>query len=262
MTLRLRLPLGLRQPALGQYSTFLHSRHAYSWARNAFFFKTPLPTSGIRRRALWLIPVAGAVGFLLRPQPQNVLPRVLQDDAFIPCNRQAPRPQPIIYSPYEADQSIISRFVLSLRNTIFEPLVTAGRFVHLFCLFLPVILASPMLLVGAPAPELEGDRWGAVWWYDLLVMQMERAGPTFTKVPRSFHHQTDLMNFLCLSSPSGQDLELIFFHLCSVNVWDAFILRENPIPFCIPNEFLRRYSSARWIRYSRKLTKLQSELEQ
>ena len=40
-----------------------------------------------------------------------------------------------------------------------------------------------MLLVGSPAPELQGDRWGAVWWYDLLVLQMERSGPTFIKVP-------------------------------------------------------------------------------
>jgi len=38
-----------------------------------------------------------------------------------------------------------------------------------------------MLLVGAPELRFHGDRWGAVWWYDFLVAQMERAGPTFTK---------------------------------------------------------------------------------
>ena len=183
------LPPGLRQLALGQSSPFLHARRVHGWPRNTFFFKAPLPTPGLGRKSLWLIPIAGGIGFLFRPQPQNVLPRVLRDDAFIPCNRQTPRPQPIIYSPYEADQSLLSRFGSFLRNTVLEPLVTAGRFVYLFCVFFPVILASPMLLVGASAPELQGDRWGAVWWYDLLVMQMERAGPTFTKVRyQSYFH--------------------------------------------------------------------------
>lgn len=39
-----------------------------------------------------------------------------------------------------------------------------------------------MLLVGTPERRLGGDRWGAVWWYNLLVAQMARAGPTFIKV--------------------------------------------------------------------------------
>ena len=195
MALRLsHLPPGLRQLALGQPSPFLHARHAHRLSRNAFFFKAPLPTPGLGRRALWLIPVAGGIGFLFKPQPQSVLPQVLQDDAFIPCNRQTHRPQPIIYSPYEADQSLVSRFGLFLRNAILEPLVTAGRFAYLFCLFFPVILASPMLLVGTPAPELQGDRWGAVWWYDLFVIQMERAGPTFIKVYYQLHFGKLILN--------------------------------------------------------------------
>ena len=186
MALRLsHLPPGLRQLALGQPSLSLHARRTHGWSRNAFFFRTPVPIPGPGRRALWLIPIAGGIGLLLKPQPQSVLPQVLQDDAFIPCNK--PRPQPIIYSPYEADQSLLSRFGGFLRNTVLEPLVTAGRFAYLFCLFFPVILTSPMLLIGRPAPELQGDRWGAVWWYDLLVFQMERAGPAFIKVPDQPH---------------------------------------------------------------------------
>lgn len=180
------LPPGLRQLALGQHSPFVHTRQAHRWSRNAFFFRAQLPTPGLGRRALWLIPVAGGIALLLKPQPQSVLPQVLQDDAFIPCNRQSHRPQPIIYSPYEADQSLLSRFGAFLRNTVLEPFITVGRFTYLFCIFFPVILASPMLLIGRPAPELQGDRWGAVWWYDLLVLQMEKAGPTFIKVPDNY----------------------------------------------------------------------------
>jgi aarF domain-containing kinase len=52
----------------------------------------------------------------------------------------------------------------------------------LFILFLPVIISSPMLLIGVPEKRLKGDRWGALWWYELLVGKMESAGPTFIKV--------------------------------------------------------------------------------
>jgi aarF domain-containing kinase len=60
--------------------------------------------------------------------------------------------------------------------------VTVGRFLYLFYLFAPVIITVPMLIVGRSNDELQGDGWGAVWWYDLLVLRMERAGPTFIKV--------------------------------------------------------------------------------
>jgi aarF domain-containing kinase len=62
---------------------------------------------------------------------------------------------------------------------------TATRFIHLTVLFVPVIVMMPMLLVGAPEAKLQGDRWGAVWWYGLLVARMEAAGPTFIKVRSS-----------------------------------------------------------------------------
>lgn len=69
-----------------------------------------------------------------------------------------------------------------LHDKIWEPILTAKRFVYLFFLFMPVILTSPILLVGKPEKRLRGDRWGAVWWYGYLVSKMEAAGPTFIKV--------------------------------------------------------------------------------
>lgn len=41
-----------------------------------------------------------------------------------------------------------------------------------------------MLLVGS---SQENDRWGAVWWYNYFVAQMDRAGPTFIKVRNIAH---------------------------------------------------------------------------
>ncbi|KAH9944240.1 ABC1-domain-containing protein [Epithele typhae] len=70
--------------------------------------------------------------------------------------------------------------------------MTAQRFVYLCCIFIPVLLAAPMLLVGPPEPSLRGDRWGAVWWYGFLTSQMQRAGPTFTKLAQWAASRADL----------------------------------------------------------------------
>ncbi|PWY97205.1 ABC1-domain-containing protein [Testicularia cyperi] len=86
---------------------------------------------------------------------------------------------------------------------IIEPFGTGRRFVYLVILFLPVILTSPMLLVGSRREkgrrrgrkvrkDEEGDRWGAIWWYGFLVKQMERAGPTFIKLAQWAGSRQDL----------------------------------------------------------------------
>jgi hypothetical protein len=102
------LPPGLRQLALGQHSPFMlvtHTDGPGTPFSSRLHCPHPVSDAGPSGSSRLL---AGRL--LFKPQPQSVLPQVLQDDAFIPCNRQAPRPQPIIYSPYEADQSLLSRF--------------------------------------------------------------------------------------------------------------------------------------------------------
>lgn len=69
-----------------------------------------------------------------------------------------------------------------LRKKIFSPLRTGLRFLHLVFIFSPVMLACPMLFIGTPEGRHGGERWGAIWWYDLLTQSMQRAGPTFIKV--------------------------------------------------------------------------------
>lgn len=49
-----------------------------------------------------------------------------------------------------------------------------------------------MLLVGKPTKKDKGDRWGAIWWYDFLVHQMESAGPTFIKLAQWAGSRADL----------------------------------------------------------------------
>ncbi|PSS05440.1 hypothetical protein PHLCEN_2v3820 [Hermanssonia centrifuga] len=106
--------------------------------------------------------------------------------------------EPTINSPAELDRSMLSRIVSLLRDNIWEPILTARRFIHLLVLFLPVFVSAPMLLVGTPEPRLGGDRWGAVWWYGFLTTQMQRAGPTFIKLSQWAASRADLFpSLLC-----------------------------------------------------------------
>ncbi|KXN88764.1 ABC1 family protein C21C3.03, mitochondrial [Leucoagaricus sp. SymC.cos] len=49
-----------------------------------------------------------------------------------------------------------------------------------------------MLLIGKSEKQLKGDKWGTVWWYGLLVRQMEAAGPTFIKLAQWAASRKDL----------------------------------------------------------------------
>ncbi|KAH9858023.1 ABC1-domain-containing protein [Lenzites betulinus] len=98
----------------------------------------------------------------------------------------------MIMSPSESDRSLLRRIITFFRDRLIEPILTAKRFVYLCCIFVPVLLAAPMLLVGQPETKLGGDRWGAVWWYGFLTSQMQCAGPTFIKLAQWAASRADL----------------------------------------------------------------------
>ena len=154
------------------------ARNASRWSRHSafpgFFNRTPVPTSlNSKRLLLWLVPFAGGLAFYLSPTQNAAFSSALfASPTLIPCSSPL---QPTVYSPAEPDRSIPSRILSLLNGMVWEPILTTGRFVYLLFLFMPVILSSPMLLVG-------GERWGAIRWYELLVSRMEAAGPTFIKV--------------------------------------------------------------------------------
>ncbi|ODN73870.1 hypothetical protein L202_07386 [Cryptococcus amylolentus CBS 6039] len=87
-----------------------------------------------------------------------------------------------------------------VQEYIIEPIATLFRFFQLAALFLPVIILSPMLLLGETRKRRQMGRaigedeanWGAIWWYDLLVKQMERAGPSFIKLGQWAASRADL----------------------------------------------------------------------
>jgi aarF domain-containing kinase len=156
-------------------------------ARPARFFATHalrLGPPSLRPRHLWLIPLAGGLTLYFSPNSNACSSSILSSPTLIPCPPTASPPSinPTIFSPSESHHSVSARVLVLLRDNIWEPLLTAARFIHLFILFIPVIVSSPMLLIGKPEKRYRGDRWGAVWWYGLLVGKMEAAGPTFIKV--------------------------------------------------------------------------------
>ncbi|KAF5352362.1 hypothetical protein D9756_005987 [Leucocoprinus leucothites] len=191
--LALRLPAARSQP-LGRV------RHASTWSRHSFFTRAPPTRFFIPRHALWIIPLAGGVGLYLLPRPKSPFPSIFSSPTLIPCHLPT-QPQtlnPTIFSPSESDKTIISRITKLLREHVWEPILTAKRFIYLFVIFVPVIAAAPMLLVGKAEKRLKGDRWGAVWWYGLLVRQMEAAGPTFIKLAQWAASRRDLFpSLLC-----------------------------------------------------------------
>lgn len=138
-------------------------------------------------RTLWLVPVIGGVVIYFSPGPQLHLPSVFSSPTLIPCpesrdNTRRFTDQYMIDSPAEPQRSLHFRIIGLFKDYVWEPILTARRFIHLFYLFLPVIITMPMLLVGSPDMQLQGDRWGAAWWYGFLVKRMQAAGPTFIKV--------------------------------------------------------------------------------
>ena len=169
-----------------------------------FFSRVTPPKKPFNRRLLLLVPFAGGVALYLDRKPASPVPALLSSPTIIP--KRNPRALPAdtlhpISSPSEP--SILDRIIILLRERIYEPLLTSLRFVHLFTIFMPVIITSPMLLVGVPERKSGGERWGAVWWYGFLVRQMQRAGPTFIKVRKNLGRNMNPRNLVSVACSMG-----------------------------------------------------------
>lgn len=185
------MPQGMRQTVISYLEFSGHRttpRNAFTWTRRAHTtapVAPRVPPLGPKsaRRYLWLLPVAGGLTLYLSPKPKSLFPDILSSPTIIPCNDPERQPLgPIIHSPAEPNKSIVLQIAHFFRDNVWEPILTARRLVYLLFLFVPVLITSPMILVGLPERALGEDRWGAVWWYEFLTAQMQRAGPTFVKV--------------------------------------------------------------------------------
>lgn len=129
-----------------------------------------------------------------------------------PAHRHDDEFAPTIDDLEDREANALVRLLSAIGNRIhdwiIEPLGTVKRFIVLFSLFFPVLVTMPMLVVGKRGQSTtkkrrasngdeyttvdEEGRWGAIWWYDFLVKQMERAGPTFIKLAQWAGSRQDL----------------------------------------------------------------------
>ncbi|KAI1380245.1 ABC1 family protein [Hypoxylon crocopeplum] len=84
------------------------------------------------------------------------------------------------------------KIILFFDVYFWEPLCTGVRFVELFCIFIPVILAVPAIWIGSRQTNRDNERSGTLWWYSFLVKSMERAGPAFIKLGQWAASRTDI----------------------------------------------------------------------
>ncbi|KAL4070590.1 hypothetical protein J3A83DRAFT_4244344 [Scleroderma citrinum] len=170
---------------------------------HSIFFRFKTRPRTWHSNLLWLFPVAGGIFLYLSPNQKPHLPTVFASPTLIPFPANPQRikdltNEDMISSPAEPHVSIVSQILYLTQDYVWEPILTARRFIHLLYLFLPVFVTMPMLLVGRPEKGLQGDRWGAVWWYGLLVSRMQAAGPTFIKLAQWAASRPDLFpTLLC-----------------------------------------------------------------
>ncbi|QRV97319.1 ABC1 family protein [Ceratobasidium sp. AG-Ba] len=157
--------------------TFPQSRHPPDFSSQPF-------------SRFWLLLPVGVGALLYSRESPFQLSTILSSPNIIPSGTS---PKLIVIdSPNEPHASLITQFIEFLHSRIWEPIRTGFRFLHLLGIFLPVVLTAPMILVGPQEERYGGDRWGAVWWYGLLVKAMQRAGPTFIKLSQWAGSREDL----------------------------------------------------------------------
>lgn len=134
------------------------------------------------------MPAGALVALSASPKQESPVPALLASPSIIPVTPREPKVTRADEEDYVMsslnEPHLGQRIAAFVRSHILEPIGTGLRFLHLTFYFLPVICSWPMVLVGSPVPELDGEGWGAIWWYDLLTAQMQKAGPTFIKVRR------------------------------------------------------------------------------
>ncbi|RCI16534.1 hypothetical protein L249_2645 [Ophiocordyceps polyrhachis-furcata BCC 54312] len=88
---------------------------------------------------------------------------------------------------------VVREAILFLDIWILEPICTGARFLQLVVIFVPVIVAVPVIWFGRRQPKRDDERSGALWWYGLLVRSMEWAGPAFIKLGQWAASRSDLL---------------------------------------------------------------------
>ncbi|KAG8760670.1 hypothetical protein FRC14_002351 [Serendipita sp. 396] len=186
-----------RTPALFNKKHTRSIFHTSSYRNGSSIFQRGSPAR-IRLQYIGLIALSvtgGGILYLRSISTEPDMHRIIDSAACIPSSAKPQTYFPIQSAP---DTGLLSIIASMLRRYIFSPLRTGLRFLHLVIIFSPVIFTAPMLYVGVPESKHGGERWGAVWWYEMLTKSMQKAGPTFIKLAQWAASRRDLFsNELC-----------------------------------------------------------------
>jgi aarF domain-containing kinase len=191
-----RLCLRQSAPRLNAPGTHLRSLRVdafrHTGKRGGFFHAPPPPPRGFN--VVWAAAVAlSPAVFVQLSEEDNAGTEQTAEGRMLKASRDE------IAKKLRDDDHGISRvrhgILLFLDVYIWEPLCTGMRFLHLFIIFVPVIVSAPALSIGSRNPARDNERSGALWWYWFLVKSMERAGPAFIKVRKSHSCRTKAYEF-------------------------------------------------------------------
>ncbi|EMG48384.1 ABC1 family protein, mitochondrial, putative [Candida maltosa Xu316] len=82
----------------------------------------------------------------------------------------------------------------AIEDYVIDPMITFARFLELSCIFVPVLLVSPICWFGRKHRTEDGDlvRTGATLWYRYLRWSAEVAGASFIKLGQWAASRTDI----------------------------------------------------------------------
>lgn len=156
--------------------------------------RTATQTNSTRAIRLGALGVAGGIGILTYSFLQWRFLQASSNDAH-EKEREIPSAPALPPPP----KSVVLRVWHAVSLYVIEPLLVCKRFIVLALIFAPVVLMSPLIFMGQVSTytdkdghPIEGERWGALLWYRLLVSQMEMAGPTFVKLGQWAGSRRDL----------------------------------------------------------------------
>ncbi|KAG2216183.1 hypothetical protein INT45_003999 [Circinella minor] len=197
VTLTKRLPICLQCRSANTYyskgNTLLLRRTTTSYAKRQHSTTITFPSRLLQTPALICsIPIIKTHPISNEFQPTTITTRKQH-------NTPSEIESAIEKQPQTKLEKLLHNLLHIFNEWLLEPLLTFRRFIHIVFIFAPVILATPITLVGSRVKEEQDERIGTLWWFDLIAAQMERAGPTFIKLAQWIASRTDLFPLaLCI----------------------------------------------------------------
>ncbi|CCU75463.1 putative ubiquinone biosynthesis protein [Blumeria hordei DH14] len=152
-------------------------RLSYHGAFRSYFIKPPVRKGLLLAGAISLSPAT----FIQLSEEENNSTNETAEGRMLAASREE------IQEKFKDDPSrwqwLKKNAVMIVNIYIREPLCTGLRFLHLITIFVPIIIAVPVLWCG---------KAGENWWFTFLVKGMEKAGPAFIKLGQWAASRSDI----------------------------------------------------------------------